>query len=382
MDPFTTSVGGGIIGTVAGGGQTSSAYGGGPGLITDNTVTGPVYPYSSSPGLQPGNAANGIQGVSYATPGRVERAVDAGLDFTPTRTNDAWEWAQPQMRDQGRGNQFVQFALGQSAPSVSSNTQGAYQWFQRNQPNLPQDAGLGQYYENAKRRALESVNQNAAARGAFGSSVAMDQGNEAITNLESERANREADYALQRANQIQNWGSAAASAASAADQTSLGAAGEKRAWTQGTGQLGLAADQANESRFNDVLSGANTVDQANATGTLTGLSAASTADAAARQRGQDALNATMNFGDAVSTTAGSAYAPMIQNDAALRDQFIALALGMPTEAFNADQTSQQNARTDANQFMDYLTWQKEMSAGGGGASPNAFQMFDQSMAGG
>jgi hypothetical protein len=365
MDPFTAGAVG-LGGTLAGGGKTASDYGGGPGLVLYSGVTGPDVPYSSSPGLQPGNAANGIRGVSWADPSRVENRVDQGFNWAPNAQNAAWNYAAPQYQVPGAGQTYVQNALGIPQPTQGrNNTQAAFDWFGQNQPNLGPDAGLGTYYENAKRRALESVNANAAARGAYGSSAAMDMGNEAITNLEAERANREAEYALQRAAEQRGWGTAAAGAAGTADAAALGRAAEGRNWVTGLGALGLGSDAQDLSKLNSLMSGASGVDQARANANMYNLAALGTADTAGNLRATNALNATMGLGNAVSGTAGAAYQPMVDRDAALRDQFVAWANGMPTELLAQQAQDRQNARSDFNQFMDFMTWRQAMQGGGG-----------------
>jgi hypothetical protein len=363
VDPFSTMAVG-TLGTMAGGGKTASDYGGGPDAILYNGVTGPDVPYSSSPGLQPGNAANGIQGVSWATPSRVEQQVDRGVSWAPTEQNWAWDYAAPQYQIPGEGQQFVRSALKIPQPSMGrNNTQQAYNWFGQNQPNLGPDAGLGSYYENAKRRALENINANAAARGSYGSSAAMDMGNEAITNLEAERANREADYALQRAAEQRGWGTAAAGAAGAADTQGLGRAAEQRAWTTGLGTLGLGSDAQDVNRLNAMTSAAGAVDTARTGANLYNLSSLGAADTAGNVRGTNAVNATRDLGSAVSSTAGAAYQPMVDRDAQLRDQFIAWMNGMPAELTNRQDTNRQNRTSDVNQFMDFMTWLKSQGAG-------------------
>ena len=378
----------GAAGSLAGGGKTSSDYGGGPSLITNTTANAPKIPYSSSPGLQPGNADNGINGVSYRDPTRLENAVDAGVNWAPTNAQQVYSGQfAPGMSTPGTGQTYVNNALQQPTPQVSTgntqqaydwfkpnqpnvstgNTQQAYDWFKQNQPNLAQDPGLAPYYDNAKRRAIESVNQNAAARGMFGSTVAMDQGNEAITNLEAERANREADYSLQREAERRAWGTAGVGAAGTADSAKLGAAGENRAWTTGMGGLGLSADESERARLAGLFGGAGTLDSAINTGTAANLSALGAADTAGFGRAQGAYDMSMGLGNATSNAAGDAYQQMLAQDAALRDQYMAMALGMPTEAFNASQTSQQNTRQDINQAMDIMTWAKSMGLGGGAA---------------
>jgi hypothetical protein len=72
-------------------------------------------------------------------------------------------------------------------------------------PELQNDMGLDPYYANAQRQSIEGINQNLAARGAYGSSSADDQIKETIQNLNADRANREAAYNLQRSAENRAW---------------------------------------------------------------------------------------------------------------------------------------------------------------------------------
>ena len=138
----------------------------------------------------------------------------------------------------GGGQQFVSNLQSQYGGMIggANPTAHAYQQFQQNRPDIRQDAGLDPYYQNAQRRALEGINQNAASRGAYGSSAALAGGQEAITNLAAEQANREADYHLRRMGEQRGWESLAGQLAGQQSASQLG-------WAQGLGGLGLAGEQ-------------------------------------------------------------------------------------------------------------------------------------------
>jgi len=71
--------------------------------------------------------------------------------------------------------------------------------YRANRPDLATDPNLGAFYNRATERGLENVNAQAAARGAYGSSAALNQGTDLISNLEADRASKEAQYGLDRA---------------------------------------------------------------------------------------------------------------------------------------------------------------------------------------
>lgn len=138
----------------------------------------------------------------------------------------------------GQGQEFLYDNLRGSAGMMggANPTAQAYQDFQANRPDLMQDANLGSYYDNAQRQMLEGINQNAAARGAYGSSAALAEGNEGIMNLRAQQANREADYQLQRAAEQRAW-------EQAGGQLAAGQSGAQNMWAQTLGNQALGADR-------------------------------------------------------------------------------------------------------------------------------------------
>ena len=78
-----------------------------------------------------------------------------------------------------------------------------------NNANLAVDPNLGGFYDNAKKRAGESIGDALASRGLTGSSFEQNRLANSYTDLEAERANREADYGLNRARTLGSLGSAA-----------------------------------------------------------------------------------------------------------------------------------------------------------------------------
>lgn len=103
----------------------------------------------------------------------------------------------PGIQAPGAGQMFQQQSLPGAAAHMGAGNMSA-QAFQDYQQNAAADPGMGRFYDNAGRKALESINQNAAARGVYGSSAALSQGQEALTDLAADRARHEADYNLRR----------------------------------------------------------------------------------------------------------------------------------------------------------------------------------------
>lgn len=176
----------------------------------------------------------------YRTPGTAERLQGQQEAYwnKPMTAQEAFVGASvPRVGQAGVGQEFIGQQLGQLGGMTggANPTAQAYAQFQQNRPDIAQDPGLDPYYQNAQRRALEAINQNAATRGAYGSSAAMAQGQEAITDLAAEQANREAQYNLQRLGEQRAWEGLGGQLAGQQSQSQLG-------WAQGLGQLGLGAE--------------------------------------------------------------------------------------------------------------------------------------------
>lgn len=196
----------------------------------------------------------------------------------------------------------------------------AYQSFQGNRPDIAQDPGLGAYYDNAKRRTLESVGQQAAAAGGYGSSVMQDVGAEAVTNLEAERANREADYNLRRIAEQRAWEGLGGQLAGQAAANQLG-------WATGLGQLAMGAEEADLARQLGAISAARGMD-ATTLGRLSGgMNAALAAQGAREGRIGGAFDRTFGMGAAAANAAGGAFADMSESADAMMDAILQAKLG-------------------------------------------------------
>lgn len=209
----------------------------------------------SQQGAGVGEQFQQMQEGAYLSPGAAElaQANNAGYYGGPTGSEGYVSGMLPQVGQAGLGQGTAQSIVGQGMNNVGASNPAAqaYSQFQQNRPEISQDAGLAPYYENAGRQALEGINQNAAARGVYGSSAAMAQGQEALTNLAADRANREADYGLRASGENRAWEGLGGQLAGQQAASQLG-------WAQGLGALGLGAEQMGLSRQ---LGGANVAGQ-------------------------------------------------------------------------------------------------------------------------
>jgi hypothetical protein len=105
------------------------------------------------------------------------------------------------------------------------STQQMFTSFMGNRPDISTDAGLGPYFDEAKKRAIESIDTASAARGGYSSSFAADQINDAVTALEAQRALQEGSFTLDTLAEQRAWEQLGGSLAGQADAGELGMLG-------------------------------------------------------------------------------------------------------------------------------------------------------------
>ena len=264
---------------------------------TDAPVEGQAYqpnwqggqwvtdPYVSDKGVQPAQAQPQFEGLDFTKRGPTEQQwVDHGSEYnTPTF---------------GETNTQSLVANAQR-PTQTNNSQD---WFSRvagNMPSIATDPGFGSYFDNAKDRAAESINRSAAATGTYGSSSANDQNARAFTDLEGQRALKEADYNLARLGEQRAWEGLGGSLAGQADQQTLANSNDDQNWTGLLSKLGIDASRLGLDRTN------------------AGFDAANVAGNAERTRGRDYMSDQMGSGDRFSDLIKSILGPGLDNDADL-----------------------------------------------------------------
>jgi len=279
------------------------------------------------------------------------------------------------------------------APGVSNEASSFYrQNFLPNMPDINADPGLDPYYDNARRKAAEQINQQMAARGLWGSSAAGDMISEANVNLGAEQANREAQYYLDRLGEQRAWQGLGGDLASSADTSSGRVADNERqwrgleadvsrsaddvtarnadlerTWVDSIGNLGLQGDAAQRARLQTLMASANDaqsqnlarlgfgadmsrgLDQSEFQRLSAGMSGAAQAQGAQRQRGQDYFGNTMAMGGAMSDLMGSQYNPMITEDKALLDDIMAMLTGSGAERLSGASRETAGAQNSTNQ---------------------------------
>jgi hypothetical protein len=231
-----------------------------------------------------------------------------GLDFTKPGAAEAYYAEHQGFYDQPTLSQMFAEQQLNDPRATSRYAEEAYKNFAGSSP-----ANMDPYYENARRKATEQINQTMAARGTYGSSAANDLIREAYENLAADQANREAQYGLQRGGLM--------------------------------GQLGGAADASLRSNLGTLGGLAGQGDAAALARIQGGMGAAQTAQGAQRTRGQDAFMNQLTYGNALSDILGQDMGMIGNYDQATLDKIINLNTGAATEGANqarmtADRTHQ------------------------------------------
>jgi hypothetical protein len=270
--------------TVMGGANVDHGAPGGP----TNLGGAPSWsgPYTSGPGIQTGQSQTQMEGIDFSKPGAGE----------VNWTNNQGVYNSPSFGEVNTQGLVGQYSDPNNRPDVSNNSQNWFQQYQGSMPNIATDPGLAPYFDNAKDRAAESIDQAAGARGNYGSSAAIDQNARAFTDLEGQRALKEADYNLQRLGEQRAWQGLGGQLAGSADASSRAMSQDEQAWTQLLSQLGIDASRLGLDRTNS------------------GQDAANSAQNAQRNRGQDYFSNQIALGDRMADLMKSTYMPALDQD--------------------------------------------------------------------
>lgn len=278
-----------------------------------------------------GGMTQSPQGFDFRSPGVGEQFFNQqqGQFAGPTRTGQQFEGAQQTFGQPGQGEQYFNQVQGKfNQPRA---TQQQYQQFQA-RPEF------GDYYDRAEQRTVGSMNDQLAARGAYGGSAGMDQIGQALADLNAQRANREADYALQAA----QTGGQLAQAADANRRADLGMFGD----------LAFGAQGLEQQRAMQGLQGAQMADQQALQNTMSGMQAASTAQGLHRQRGRDYMSDLFAPTSALAGLHQGAMQGIIGGDQALLDSALGFDVARNREALNQDYRRGEQFRGDIGMLAD------------------------------
>lgn len=252
-------------------------------------------PYTQGPSLNTGVYQSQLGSLNQSGPGAGESYYDQNKSV----------WSSPSGGEANNWGLVSQYSNANNRPATTNNTNDWFSQYQSNMPSISAEPGFGAYYDNAKNRAAESINQAMAARGAYGSSAANDQTARAFTDLEADRARNEANYNLQRLGEQRGWQSLGGQLAGQADQNSLALNQNEQQWANLLSQLGLNASQLGLQRTN------------------AGMDAASNAQNLQRNRGNDYFSQQLQMNDRLSGILAQGLYPALDNDAAFLDKIAA-----------------------------------------------------------
>ncbi len=323
------------------GGNTPQQHGYGINRPTEFT------PYSTGPGLQDGNGS-GMEGMDLTQRGPGEQffGATAGSYLDPGAGEDFFKQTKGQYGQAGMGENFAKDSLGQFGggknPKVSENSQSYFQEFNANKPSVAEEPGFGAYYDRAKTRSASGINKQLAARGLFGSTGGMDQIGQAMTDLDAQQANREADYNLSRLGEQRQWESLGGNLAGQADSNSMNQSQNALSWMQGLGNLANAGQGMQMSRLGQGQDAANAAQTQGFNRLGQGQNFAFGAQDAGQGRAQQLFNNNMGMGGALSNQMMGAYNDMLGMDQMLMDSGMGMELGLGAEALNQDRFQQQD----------------------------------------
>jgi hypothetical protein len=208
-------------------------------------------------------------------------------------------------------------------------------------------ANMDPYYDNAVRRSLESVNQNAAARGVYGSSAAIDSGTEATTNLRAQQARDEAQYGLDRLelggslagdleqNQL-DWFGQAGDIATSAEEAEVA---RELAGVEANTAMGNIGND----RIELLFTGAENADDAKVDILSAGQRAGSSAQSGREGRIELGMDSVFQVGDAVGDAAGESISMQNEDQAALLKAAIEASIGRVLSGVEWDKFQREQA---------------------------------------
>ena len=244
---------------------------------------------SAPAGIQPGAAQEHLSSLNNSDPTDTKQFFDTNQSV----------WTNPSGGEVNNWGLIGEFSDPNNRVQGTNNSQDWFGRFSGSMPSISAEPGFGAYFDNAKNRAAESINQAMAARGAYGSSAANDQTSRAFTDLDAQRALKEADYNLQRLAEQRAWEGLGGQLAGAADSQGNNLVGQEQSWVDLLSRMGIDASRLGLDRTN------------------AGADAARAATADERTRGQDYFANQLALGDRLMEIYRTVMLPALENDGVL-----------------------------------------------------------------
>lgn len=343
--------GGGPFGT-SGGGFTN------PAPQTDaNTNFYNAPPVAPKP--QPVSPTNNL-----AIPGAAENVQNNPAFTAPSLAHDNAVANLPGMQQPGVFENFWNGISGRfnSDPNTTNRAEEAYQDYLKNRPNIANDPNLGGYYKDAEARATDTLNSQAASRGAYGSSVALGEVGKAVGGLEADRAKNEAAYQLQKDAEQRAWAGLGGTLGTGSDVSNQKNLDAVRQWIQTGGTLSGAAQDSGLSRILGGQQIATSGDTAQLQQAVAEVQASNISEQDKNQRIQELYSMAMGPYQALSGMAGETYGGMTSGDVPLYEGQIGAPVAAAGQAANAQTQQQAQDIALAKILANFL----HPSPGGGG----------------
>lgn len=285
-------------------------------------------------GRQAYRATQAPTGMDQTTPGYGEQYWQNNQNLWQQSPQLDWASQQlPKYDTPGFGEQYNTEgvkAFGQPGQGSQFWNQIQGQFNQQHGGNLqPQ---FDAFYDRGENKAVGAANQQANARGAYGSSAALNNVGNVIDDWEANRAKAGTDFALANSKNMQDMATTYGNLAFGAGNEDLKRQG------MGSDIAFHIGDQA-QNRTNQGINNAMGIDQSYLNRTNSGFNAANTAQGAFEGRAQHMFDNTRAMSQDALQWAMQNYDKLSASDRATVDAQINAGLGKATQDQNADQTA-------------------------------------------
>jgi hypothetical protein len=273
----------------------------------------------------------------------------------------------------GQGQQYWDAVSGKFNEIGQYNQPNlAAESYQRTVDNLPGSIQptFDAAFDRARDKSVGAANSQASARGAYGSSAALNGVNSVISDIEAARANRAGDFALQDSANQRNWLDSAANQGRSADLTGLGIAGHNLKGVKDFSDMAFNAEDADLARdkfTSDAafktqdselarigmgVEGALGIDSNWLSRVNSGQNAATAAQGARETRINNLADNNRNLQNDMINFLRQQYGDIFAGDDAAFQEWANGVLGVTNNAKNDDQRTEKQLSDNAQQWLD------------------------------
>jgi hypothetical protein len=273
----------------------------------------------------------------------------------------------------GEGQQYWDGISGQFNEIGKYNQPNfAAESYQRTVDNLPGSIQptFDAAFDRARDKSVGAANSQASARGAYGSSAALNGVNSVISDIEAARANRHGDFALQDSANQRNWLDSAANQGRSADLSGIGIHGSNLTGMKTFGDMAFNAEDASlardkfasdtafgvqgaeQTRMGQGIDAALGIDSNNLARINSGQNAASSAQGARENRINDLATNNRNQQNDTINFLRQQYGDLFGGDEQAFQEWANGKLGVTNNAKNDDQRTEKQIGDNAQQWLD------------------------------